>query len=162
MTKAVIPIIFIGAAIGFMMPSGGDETIEPEASAAETHKGPLIPRDTRIRRASNGHFFVTAEVNGQPIRFVVDTGATIVALTEADAKRAGVRFDSDDFDYVAQGAAGPIRGQRVNLSSIVLDGKERLHVSGSVLEGADISLLGQSYLSRLRSVEMRGDEMILR
>lgn len=164
MSRALIPVIAIGAAIGFMIPTGGEDEAPAATSAraAETHKGPLVPVETRIRRSSNGHFFVTAEVNGQPIRFVVDTGATGVALTEEDAKRAGVSFDSASFDHVGQGAAGPIRGQRVNLASVVLDGKERLHVSGAVLEGSDISLLGQSYLSRLRSVEMRGDEMILR
>ena len=86
-------------------------------------------------------------MNGQPVRFVVDTGATGVALTEEDAKRAGVSFDPASFEHVGQGAAGPIQGQRVNLASIVLDGKERLHVSGAVLQGSDISLLGQLDLS---------------
>jgi aspartyl protease family protein len=161
MSRSVIAFVVIGAVAGFMIPTRGEDE-GPAARAAETPSGPHIPVETRIRRSPNGHFYVTAEVNGQPVRFVVDTGASGVALTEDDAKRAGVRFDPADFDYVGQGAAGPIQGQRVNLASVVLDGKERLHVSGAVLQGADLSLLGQSYLSRLRSVEMRGDEMILR
>lgn len=161
MSKPLILVVILGAAVGFMIPTGGEDEA-PAARAADTARGPLIPVETRIRRSANGHFFVTAEVNGQPVRFVVDTGATGVALTEEDAKRAGVSFDPASFEHVGQGAAGPIQGQRVNLASVVLDGKERLHVSGAVLQGSDISLLGQSYLSRLRSVEMRGDEMILR
>jgi aspartyl protease family protein len=124
--------------------------------------GHAIPIDTHVRRAPNGHYFVTALVNGQPVRFVVDTGATTVALTEEDALRAGVPFDRASFDVIGVGAAGPIRGQELHLSSVELDGKERLHVQAVVIEGGEISLLGQSYLSRLNSVQMSGEEMVLR
>ena len=132
-------------------------TVERSADAA----GHAIPIPTRIRRSPNGHFFVNALVNGQPVRFLVDTGATTVALTVEDARRAGVAFDPASFEIVAQGASGPVRGQALHLSSVELDGKERLHVSALVIEGGDISLLGQSYLSRLSNVQMRGEEMIL-
>lgn len=136
----------------------GPPTVQRSADAA----GHAIPVDTHVRRSPNGHFFVTALVNGQPVRFVVDTGATTVALTEADARRAGVRFDPASFEVIGSGAAGPIRGEEMHLSSVELDGKERLHVRAVVIEGGDISLLGQTYLSRLNSVQMSGDEMILR
>ena len=132
-------------------------TVERSADAA----GNAIPVQTRIRRSPNGHFFVNALVNGQPVHFLVDTGATTVALTVDDARRVGVPFDQASFEVIGQGAAGPVRGQAMHLSSVELDGKERLHVSAVVIEGGDISLLGQSYLSRLNNVQMRGDEMIL-
>ncbi len=135
----------------------GPPTVERSADAA----GHAIPIPTRIRRSPNGHFFVNALVNGQPVRFLVDTGATTVALTVEDARRAGVAFDPASFEIVAQGASGPVRGQALHLSSVELDGKERLHVSALVIDGGDISLLGQSYLSRLSNVQMRGEEMIL-
>ncbi len=135
----------------------GPPTVERSADAA----GHAIPIPTRIRRSPNGHFFVNALVNGQPVRFLVDTGATTVALTVEDARRAGVAVDPASFEIVAQGASGPVRGQALHLSSVELDGKERLHVSALVIEGGDISLLGQSYLSRLSNVQMRGEEMIL-
>lgn len=136
----------------------GPATVERSADSA----GHAIPVDTHVRRSPNGHFFVTALVNGQPVRFVVDTGATTVALTEEDARRAGVTFDPSSFEVIGQGAAGPIRGEEMHLSSVELDGKERLHVRAVVIEGGDISLLGQTYLSRLNSIQMQGDEMILR
>jgi aspartyl protease family protein len=138
--------------------AGGPPTVERSADSA----GHAIPVDTHVRRSPNGHFFVNALVNGQPVRFVVDTGATTVALTEADARRAGVPFDPASFEVIGQGAAGPIRGEEMHLRSVELDGKERLHVRAVVIEGGDISLLGQTYLSRLNSVQMSGEEMILR
>ena len=162
MSKSLLPFAIMGGLIGVMMPTSRDEAAPPVAERSADADGNAIPIETRIRRNPNGHFFVTAHVNGEPVRFVVDTGATGVALTEEDARRAGVRFDPANFEVVAQGAAGPLSGQRISLRSVELDGKERLHVSGVVLAGADLSLLGQSYLSRLRSVEMRGEEMILR
>ena len=134
----------------------------PRVERSADANGHAIPIDTRVRRSPNGHFYVTALVNGQPVRFVVDTGATTVALTVEDARRAGVRFDPASFEVIGQGAAGPVRGQQTHLSSVELDGKERLHVRAAVLEGADISLLGQSYLSRLGSIQMQGDMMVLR
>src|SRR5689334_9050019 len=71
----------------------GPPTVERSADAA----GHAIPVPTRIRRAPNGHFFVNALVNGQPVRFLVDTGATTVALTVEDARRVGVPFDQASF-----------------------------------------------------------------
>jgi aspartyl protease family protein len=137
-----------------------DEQLTVERSADAN--GHAIPVETRVRRSPNGHFFVTALVNGQPVRFLVDTGATTVALTVEDARRAGVAFDPASFEVIGEGASGPVRGQEMHLSSVELDGKERLHVGGVVIEGGTTSLLGQSYLSRLSNVQMRGDEMILR
>ncbi len=160
MSKSLLPFAIMGGLIGVMMPTSRDEAAPVAVRSADAN-GNAIPIETRIR-SRNGHFYVTALVNGEPVRFVVDTGATGVALTEEDARRAGIRFDRANFAVVGQGAAGPVSGQTVNLRSVELDGKERLHVSGVVLDGAELSLLGQSYLSRLRSVEMRGEEMILR
>jgi aspartyl protease family protein len=166
MSKAAIAIVIglaVAGAASRHRAHADKETGEPPvAERSADAAGHAIPIDTHVRRSPNGHFFVTALVNGQPVRFVVDTGATTVALTEEDALRAGVPFDRASFDVIGVGAAGPIRGQEMHLSSVELDGKERLHVQAVVLEGAEISLLGQSYLSRLNSVQMSGDQMTLR
>lgn len=166
MSKAAIAIVIglaiTGAASRHRSHPAKEAPETPTVERSADSAGHAIPIDTHVRRAPNGHYFVTALVNGQPVRFVVDTGATTVALTEADAERAGVPFDPANFDVIGTGAAGPIRGQEARLSSVELDGKERLHVQAVVLEGAEISLLGQSYLSRLNSVQMSGDEMVLR
>ena len=158
---AVIGIAVAGAASRHRSPSDPASEGPPRVERSADSAGHAIPVPTRVRRARNGHFFVNALVNGQPVRFLVDTGATTVALTVDDARRVGVSFDEASFEVIGQGAAGPVRGQAMHLSSVELDGKERLHVSAVVIEGGDISLLGQSYLSRLSNVQMRGDEMIL-
>ena len=118
--------------------------------------------DKVIKRQSDGHFYVNASVNGQLVRFVVDTGATGVALSARDARHVGLSFDPAEFEIVGEGASGPVRGKHVMLDSVAIDKKEAFNVRGAILEGADMSLLGQSYLSRLNLIKVTGDTMIMR
>lgn len=155
--KALIPVIAIGAAIGLMLPDS-----QPPAASARPVQPGVPPPEVRLEREGNGHFYVHGEVNGQLARFVVDTGASMVALTMEDAERLGVPFSERDFAIVATGASGPVRGQMVKLDRIVVEGREVRNVSGAVLDGLEISLLGQSFLSQIGTVEMSGEYMILR
>ena len=159
MTRSLFFVVLIGAGIGFMMPGGHDAA--PVAAAADAGDAP-IPVETRIRRERNGHFYVHATVNGELVRFLVDTGASMVALTPEDAERAGVDFDPSRFEPVARGASGLVQGQHATIDSIEIEGKRVTNVRGAVIEGADISLLGQSYLNRIGAVEMSDGIMILR
>lgn len=158
-------IVAIGVAIGAVMPaprkSGAAPTPTPVAGALPAEPAEP-PRETVLERSPAGHFLAVADVNRMPVRFVVDTGADMVALTLEDAERAGVRFDRAAFDVVGQGAGGPVRGQAVTIDEITLDGKRATGVRAVVLEGADVSLLGHSYLRELASVNIQGDEMRLR
>ena len=160
MSKSLVGFVIFGTLVGLMMPGGRSSRSEEPEATSTTYSA--VPVETRVRRSQAGHFYVHALVNGQLVRFVVDTGATTVALTPEDAERAGVKVDPSSFEVVGMGAAGPIRGQIVQLDSVNLDGKQVNHLRAMVLDGADISLLGQNYLSRIRSVQMAGDEMILR
>jgi aspartyl protease family protein len=155
MMKPLLFVVVAGVAIGLAWPSG-DHVLQ----AVATDGGE--PRETVIERESNGHFYVNAKVNGELVRFMVDTGATGVALTIEDARRVGLAFSPSEFEYVGEGAAGPIRGKLVTIDKIEVDGKTVEDVSGAVLQGGDLSLLGQSYLSRMGEVQMRGDYMVLR
>ena len=155
--KALIFVLLLGAGIGLMWPSG--EAEPPTAAVAMTE--PAKPKETVLERSHGGHFYVDAEVNGQLVHFVVDTGATSVALTVDDARRIGLPFSTGEFEVVGSGASGPVRGKSVMLDKVSVDGKEVRGVSGAVLEGLGISLLGQSYLSRIGGVEMSGDYMRL-
>lgn len=124
---------------------------------------PSEPRKvTELERSPSGHFYTHAKVNGQLVRFLVDTGATGVALTLADAERVGIDVDPASFEIVGEGASGPVRGKLVMLDSVEVEGKLVNDVSGAVLEGSNLSLLGQSYLTRMGEVQMTGDYMILR
>ncbi len=157
MQKAALLAIAIGTAAGLMMPSGKSGS---QAPAATVQDGSA--KETRLKRKSDGHFYVNAEVNGELVHFLIDTGATGVALTEDDAKRVGIDFSPGEFDVVGRGASGDVRGKLVSIDRVSVDGKEAREVRGIVIEGGDISLLGQAYLSRLASVQMSGDHMVLR
>jgi aspartyl protease family protein len=156
MWKALFITIALGAGFGLMLPTG--EQAAPVAAVAVTPAAGAAPQETVLERSENGHFYANAEVNGQLVRFVVDTGATGVALTEDDARRIGIPFSRDEFTIVGSGASGPVRGKAVMLDKVSLDGKEARDVRGAILEGSDISLLGQDYLGRM-TVEMRGEIM---
>jgi aspartyl protease family protein len=174
MGKSLLMMIVAGILIGLMLPSGrhapGAVPVVPvtAAAASVTAASPrvaapaLSPRETRLARMETGHFYADPSINGQPVHVVIDTGASFVALTKADAQRIGIPFTESEFQVVGSGASGPVRGKLIQLDRIDLDGKEVLHVQGAVLEGLDISLLGQAYLSRIGSVQMSGDEMVLR
>lgn len=125
---------------------------------------PLVdqPGETVLDRSPGGHFVAIADVNNMPIRFVVDTGADIVALTEADARQANIAFDPLQYQVIGRGAAGDVRGQEVTLDSLALDGKRATNVRAVVIAGGDMSLLGHTYLRQLSSVSIEGDRMRLR
>ncbi|MBW8840233.1 MAG: TIGR02281 family clan AA aspartic protease [Sphingomonadales bacterium] len=167
MKYALLVVTVIGIVIGLALPGAKRAPIAaaPPAAAAPaaTAAAPADqPQPTVLDRADNGHFFTVANVNGEPIKFVVDTGATEVALTQDDARRAGVKFDPGQFDVVGTGAGGAVRGQVVELEDVVLDGKRVSGIHALVLDGLTISLLGQNYLRRLDSVAISGDKMTLK
>jgi len=160
MKYALLVVTVIGIAIGLALPGAKRApAVAPPAAAAVTADQ---PRETVLEREDNGHFFTVADVNGEPIKFVVDTGATEVALTQDDARRAGIKFDPGQFDVVGTGASGAVRGQEVELEDVVLDGKRVSGIHALVLDGLTISLLGQNYLRRLDNVSISGDKMTLK
>jgi aspartyl protease family protein len=153
--KAFIFVIALGLFVGLAWPS--DRAAAPVAPAVAASADDA-PRETVLERSQGGHFSANVEINGQLVRFLVDTGASGVALTESDAERIGLDFDRGAYEQVGMGASGPVRGKFVTLDKVSLDGKAAHGVEGAILEGSDISLLGQNYLGRF-SVEMRGDTM---
>jgi aspartyl protease family protein len=160
MKVAILSVMVVGVAIGLVLPGA-----KPKAAAAPPAVAAVVgdaPRPTVLDRQDNGHFFTVADVNGEPIKFVVDTGATTVALTQDDASRAGVKFDPMQFETVGTGAGGALRGQEVELKDVVLDGKRVSGIRALVIDGLTISLLGQNYLRHLDSVSINGDQMTLK
>ena len=118
------------------------------------------PAPRELQRGPDGHFYADAQVNGTTIRFMVDTGASVVVLTPEDAQRAGIQLPSER--ATAMGVGGPIEVTPVMLDRIAIGGIEARGVRAAVAEELPISLLGQSYLSRVGTVEIRGDRMVLR
>lgn len=113
-----------------------------------------------LQRAGDGHFYAEAQVNGARIRFLVDTGASIVALTPADAQRAGIALPSERSKAI--GAGGEVEVMPVTLDRIAIGSLSANQVRGAVAPHLPVSLLGQSFLSQVGSVEIRGDRMVLR
>jgi aspartyl protease family protein len=133
-----------------------DRRDTPDATAASSD-AIVLPR------ALDGHFYVDAMVNGTNVHFMVDTGASSVALTQADAQRAGMFFSSNDFNQVGRGAGGEIALRPVMLDRVAVGNIEARGVQGVVIGGdGDMSLLGQSFLSTLGGVSIQGDTMVLR
>ena len=114
----------------------------------------------RYARDPDGHFYVEAQVNGARVRFIVDTGASVVALTPADARRAGIALP--DERAKAMGAGGEVEVRPVVIDRIALGGLEARGVRGAIAGQLPVSLLGQSFLAEAASVEIRGDVMVLR
>ncbi len=115
-----------------------------------------------VSRAMDGHYYLTAQVNGAPVDFVVDTGATAIVLTKGDAEAAGI--DTSNLAYVgrAMTANGMVRTAPVTLDSLTVGPLRDTRVRATVNEGEmDRSLLGMEYLQRFSSVEITGGRMIL-
>lgn len=155
MRRPLVTMILIGVVVGWRLPQHSTAAV-PRAVIQ-----PDRPVETVLQRRDSGHFSTTADVNGEPVNFVVDTGADTIALTLDDARRAHIAFDPGQFTAVAHGAGGDVLGERVHLDSVVLDGKRVSDLSALVLQGNSVSLLGQNYLRHL-SVEITGDTMHLR
>ena len=116
-----------------------------------------------VTKSADGHFWAEAEVNGREVRFLVDTGATDVALTTDDARRLGVNLSSLTFDRSVSTAAGPSKAAHVELDYVSVAGARVDHVSALVLEsGLTTSLLGMTYLGRLSKFEATQNALVLR
>lgn len=115
-----------------------------------------------LERSSDGHFYADVAVNGHSVRFLVDTGAGAVALTEADAHQAGIKVDPSQFRSIGEGPSGLVLGSFVEPDSMSLQGFAPPDVKAAVVQGASVSLLGQPFLDRLDEIVIRKDVMILR
>lgn len=121
------------------------------------------PGTAYLSRDMTGHFHADALVNGTHVRFLVDTGASDVALSDADARRIGIDFSRLSFTIPYSTANGIIYAARVRLDEVTVGGVTLRDVDASVSQGGlDSSLLGMSFLGRLGSVEVRGERLVLR
>ena len=116
----------------------------------------------RIPRSRDGHFYADVTVNGVGIHFLVDTGASIIALSQKDAQRIGVEPHYLNYSLRAETASGTIKIAPTKLRSMVFGEAENFDFSAYVMDGdAVISLLGMSYLSTFSQIEITNEFMIL-
>lgn len=108
--------------------------------------------------SQNGHFMIGAKVNESPIKFLLDTGASKVTLTAQDAQKIGIDVQQLSFDIVINTANGithvaPLRLQKIQIGDLILRDVEAF-VSN---QGLDTSLLGMSFLSKLKRYEVESN-----
>ena len=116
-----------------------------------------------IPAGPHGHFMVDAVVNGKPVEFMVDTGASHVVLTLEDARRLGLSASNLDFTHKFESANGAVRAAPVELREFRV-GQFQLYDLEAFVNGGPlpISLLGVSFLERLRSYEVAQGRLVLR
>jgi aspartyl protease family protein len=113
-----------------------------------------------LKADARGHFITDGQVNGGTVRFMVDTGATMIALPAADAKRLGINYLKGERGFV-QTANGTAPAYRVKLDTVRLGDITLNNVDGMVLEGGlTMPLLGMSFLNRTE-MKRDGETMVL-
>ena len=119
--------------------------------------------EVRVAARDDGHFYVRAHVNGEPVLFMVDTGATDIVLNARTAERLGFNADGLRFDGVAETANGMVRIAGVRLDSIEVGSIRLDNVPASVNEGdLTTNLLGMRFLNALSGWRVEGGTLILR
>jgi len=141
----------------------GLETSRAPDRAAEPQRRAHGNRIVAIKAGAHGHYFASAEVNGRPIDVLVDSGASIVALTYDDARRAGVLVRGSDYTQRVSTANGFARVAPVVLDRISIGAITVRNVPAAVTEPGSLatSLLGMSFLARLQRVDMRAGTLLL-
>ncbi len=148
--------IFIGVIVAYGLWNDVKDTVMPQQTVS-IEQGTI-----EVPRRPDGHFYMTLDVGGTPVEFVVDTGATDVVLSLADAGRLGFERDALFFDGQASTANGIVRTATVRLNGVSVSGIDEGTVRASVNEGdLETSLLGMSYLQRFGRIEIRGDRLLL-
>ena len=144
----------------------GQPQIAPAQAAVQAAPAPAAGATgapASVIKSADGHYWAEATVNGRAVRFLVDTGASAVALTLDDARRLG--FEPRDLNYTYQvtTAAGQVRAAKVSLSEVSVAGAQVRDVDALVIEkGLQTSLLGMTYLGRLSQFEATQTSLILR
>jgi aspartyl protease family protein len=138
----------------------------PESRAnrqAEPARGTSLGRTVQIRAGAHGHYYASAEINGRPVDVLVDSGASIVALTYDDARHAGVYVRDSDYTQRVRTANGLARVAPVVLDRVSIGDITVRNVPAAVSEPGSLatSLLGMSFLGRLQRVDMRSGILVL-
>ena len=108
-----------------------------------------------------GHVFVAAEINGAPVRLLLDTGASLLTLSLADARAAGIDPGELAFDRPVATAGGIARMAPITLREVRIDQLALDDVPAAVLADLNVSLLGMSLLQRLPSYQLRNGKLII-
>jgi aspartyl protease family protein len=177
MPKAWIMFVVV---VGFAVAIAGNLRLSPSAATATATTTQLIPSSgtagdsqqqvknfaldegsVELQRAADGHFYADVRINGAPVHMLVDTGSSGIALSRQDASAAGLASSIGMPNVVGHGADGDVHGEWVKLDEVELGRLTAHDLDAAILNGGEQSLLGQTFLSRYSSVEIRGNTMVL-
>ena len=153
---AIWALIFLGAIAVVGLWDDIHQTVAPRQTVFAEQGRIEIPL------SNDGHYYATLDINGQPILFMIDTGATSTVLSREDAKRAGISPDDMAFFSTAITANGEVRTAPVVLANVNFgpfsDQRVNAYVNDSDMRD---SLLGMSYLNRFDRLEISNGRMVL-
>jgi aspartyl protease family protein len=157
---AVIMIALAAAAPRLLKSGASGPATTGQATSDRSDDG--YPRTASIPRSANGHFQADAYVDGRRLAFMIDTGASVIALRQQDAARLGIRPAQRDFTARISTANGVVFAAPAELASVELGGIRVRNVAAVVLpdEALAQNLLGMSFLSRIHW-QYQGGRLIL-
>jgi aspartyl protease family protein len=169
-------VLFFAAAFAMMVgkttspaPAGRGGTImtssasaSPSSASSGEESVNNLDGSVQLDRQADGHFYADVRINGNMVHMLVDTGASGIALSRDDARTAGLAPSIGMSDVVGEGADGAVRGEYVRLDRVELGPLSAESMDAVVLNGGQQSLLGQSFLSKFKSMQVEGDRMVLR
>ena len=132
-------------------------SVQPQTNGSAGRRSVTLSRDSR------GHFQTDARVEGRRLGFMVDTGASVIALNESSAAQIGVRPRPSDYTANVSTANGSIKAARTRLAMVDIGGLVVRDIDALVLpdEALSENLLGMSYLSKLRRFEVASGKLVM-
>ena len=146
-----------------MAPAPAHANVARSEAPIATAVPPSAVRSISIAQDGRGHFQTDARIDGQRIDFMVDTGASVVALNERSAARFGLRPSRSDFNATVATANGSLKAARARIPMMDVGGLIVRDVEAMVLPDESLSenLLGLSFLSKLRRFEFSNGRLVL-
>ena len=152
---AIWALIFLGVIGAYGLWGDISQNVSPRQAA-------MADGTITVPRGAGGHYFIEIAVNETPVRFIVDTGASQVVLSERDARRVGIVPEELTYSGLATTANGTVPTAPVILDNMTLEGITDGPVSAVVNGGAmDESLLGMSYLGLYDRIEISNNQLVL-
>ncbi|MEM9999513.1 MAG: TIGR02281 family clan AA aspartic protease [Pseudomonadota bacterium] len=170
-------VVFLGfcGAVALMFGTYVDQRLEPAQDGAQiqtVETAPEAPKAQpvrlsgveRVRRDPQGHYVGRFQLNNHRVNGLIDTGATVIAINESVARRAGIYLRREDFKYTAQTANGPVKAAMATIGDVQLGQIRISDVDAMVLpdESLGIVLIGMSFMNRLRGFEYDNGQLVLR
>ncbi len=137
--------------------------VEVYETQPESGSEPPSKRLTRIRKSSNGHFIATIKINGHKTKALIDTGASLLAIPQSVARKAGIRVGNEDFTVEVRTANGITSGATAFISNLYLGSIHIRNVKSLILKDEALSqvLLGMSALNRLGKITLGNKELVI-